>query len=75
MADPDAVQGLFDGLDEAPDVVVSNAGVMHCGHIANIADSNPLEWLGDVDMGIRAVYLVARAYLRKVRATGRRTLA
>lgn len=65
-----SVTKLFAGLPAVPDVVVSSAGVT--SPAATIADSDPATWGRDWDINLRGSYLVAREFLRAVRASERK---
>ncbi|TKA24834.1 hypothetical protein B0A50_06563 [Salinomyces thailandicus] len=68
VADQTSVENLFANLSSPPDIVVSNAGIS--GVCANIADTDPETWWKDFDVNLRGTYLVARTYIRQLRATG-----
>lgn len=53
-------------VSSPPDVLVSNAAIS--GALTPLIDSDPDTWWESYDVNLRGTYLIARAYLRAVRA-------
>jgi NAD(P)-dependent dehydrogenase (short-subunit alcohol dehydrogenase family) len=67
VSDQSSVEKMFQTIGIVPDVVVSNAGV---ATIRPLVDSDPETWMRDFNVNVRGTHLVAREFLRALRASG-----
>ncbi|KAK5112221.1 hypothetical protein LTR62_004382 [Meristemomyces frigidus] len=71
VSDAKQVDKLFGGLEEVPDVVVSNAATTQT---ELIAESDPEVWWRTLEVNLKGPYLIARAYVNAVRGAAKKKM-